>query len=312
MARYTSYVADTLGGPDMAAGSITATTATKIVFKVGDYKLLFIGTFTYDGAGNPSGPVSALRTSLNGVLLEKVITIDKGIAELLSTANAGGYDAMKAFMFTGNDVLIGNNTANSLNGFSGNDSITGGNGADILNGGEGNDTLYGGKGTDLLIGGKGADTLYGNAHADRLEGWAGSDVLYGGGDADILIGGKANDKLYGGAGDDYLLGGGADNGVAAAGNDILRGGTGNDTFVFIANGGGAQVIKDFTDGEDVLYLANYGITSAMQARSFATMVDGNTVFDFGNGHTITVENFEKSLFRVDDFTFSTLEDVVII
>ena len=55
------------------------------------------------------------------------------------------------------DVLIGDEFGNTLNG---------GNGNNILLGGGGNDTLVGGTGRDLLIGGLGADTLTGGAGDD--------------------------------------------------------------------------------------------------------------------------------------------------
>ena len=50
---------------------------------------------------------------------------------------------------SGNDILIGNDVANRLEGNAGEDS---------LNGGQGNDTLDGGAGIDTLIGGSGDDT----------------------------------------------------------------------------------------------------------------------------------------------------------
>ncbi len=49
---------------------------------------------------------------------------------------------------TGNDILIGNNAANTLRGGGGNDTIKAGKGADRLSGGTGNDTLQGGSGAD--------------------------------------------------------------------------------------------------------------------------------------------------------------------
>ena len=61
----------------------------------------------------------------------------------------------------GNDILIGNELANTLIGNGGND---------ILLGLGGNDRLYGGVGRDILIGGLGADFLDGGAGDDILSG----------------------------------------------------------------------------------------------------------------------------------------------
>ncbi len=50
----------------------------------------------------------------------------------------------------GNDLVLGNSTAQTLNGNGGNDCV---------HGGGGNDTLRGGAGTDVCIGGPGTDTF---------------------------------------------------------------------------------------------------------------------------------------------------------
>jgi Ca2+-binding RTX toxin-like protein len=57
-----------------------------------------------------------------------------------ATINAGG----------GDDILVGTNLADALNGGSGHDRLDGGGGNDVLNGGAGNDTLSGGAGADTF------------------------------------------------------------------------------------------------------------------------------------------------------------------
>jgi serralysin len=61
----------------------------------------------------------------------------------------------------GNDLLVGNWIANTLNGAAGNDS---------LSGAAGNDRLIGGPGTDRLIGGSGADVFDFNSARESLVG----------------------------------------------------------------------------------------------------------------------------------------------
>lgn len=68
------------------------------------------------------------------------------VAELL----ARGFDLDGT---PGDDILIGTNTTDRINGFAGNDT---------LEGGEGNDSLSGGRGSDILKGGAGDDTYYYN------------------------------------------------------------------------------------------------------------------------------------------------------
>lgn len=77
----------------------------------------------------------------------------------------------------GNDVILGNGTANVLIGNAGNDRLSGRVGNDNLQGGTGNDFLDGGYGADVLAGGGGADRLVGNRGADRMAGGFGEDVF---------------------------------------------------------------------------------------------------------------------------------------
>jgi serralysin len=72
-------------------------------------------------------------------------------------------------------TLVGNISANTINGtalwetiqgLDGNDTLNGADGSDLLEGGLGADKLNGGNGDDVLIGGVGQDTLTGGAGAD--------------------------------------------------------------------------------------------------------------------------------------------------
>ncbi len=118
------------------------------------------------------------------------------------------------------DAITSNNSGISLIGNNGINTLTGGNGADNLQGNDGNDTLIGGLGNDVLVGGLGNDTLNG-----------------------------------------------AGNGSIGAGEvDRLTGSTGVDTFVlgatstayYTAGGGDYANIIDFTNGQDLIQLAQLG------------------------------------------------------
>ena len=121
----------------------------------------------------------------------------------------------------GNDLMIGNDSANFLSGSDGRDTFIGGAGADRLDGGLGSDTASyqtatAGVHVDIaaatasggdaegdvlvsienLVGSAFDDTLTGDASANTLNGGAGDDVLNGGAGADSMVGGDGNDTFY--------------------------------------------------------------------------------------------------------------------
>ncbi|XWK86068.1 MAG: chemotaxis protein CheB [Phormidium sp.] len=65
-----------------------------------------------------------------------------------------------------NDILIGTQKHDLLDGGLGNDSIFGNSGNDILKGGDDNDRLFGNQGNDVLYGDRGSDTMTGGEGND--------------------------------------------------------------------------------------------------------------------------------------------------
>jgi Ca2+-binding RTX toxin-like protein len=96
---------------------------------------------------------------------------------------------------TGDDVLTGYSTADTISGLDGNDQIYGRTGNDTLDGGPGNDTLFGEDGDDTLLGGAGNDTLYGGNGADTINGGGGSDYAEGGPGGDTYVFGRGSGSL---------------------------------------------------------------------------------------------------------------------
>ena len=124
---------------------------------------------------------------------------------------------------------------------------------------------------------------------------------YGGDGNDSISGGEGGDKLIGGEGDDTLYGG--------AGDDTLFGGEGADTFVFTPDHG-ADTIKDFTDGEDMIDLT--AITGISGYEDLAITADGsNAVINLSahGGGTITLENFDMADLDANDFIFQETTSV---
>lgn len=108
---------------------------------------------------------------------------------------------------TFDNVIIGTNGANTLNGTAGRDLIVGKGGNDKINGLGGNDCLAGNSGADTINGSSGNDRMLGGDQADVMNGDSGDDRLYGGNQNDVMSGGSGNDILDGQAGANNNLNG---------------------------------------------------------------------------------------------------------
>lgn len=260
------------------------------------------------GGFSPGLPIAF--SALRGVTISESDRIQ-------GTSEDDTYDGGK-----GRDRIDGKDGADHLMGGRGNDILIGGWMSDVIDGGGGIDTASyfdaragsGGRGVtvdilyddrndglsasgDVLIsienltGSRHDDSLFGSGRDNVLNGWTGDDRIEGRGGNDRILGGTGNDLLFGQAGNDRIDGGGGRDLIAGGlGNDTLTGGAARDTFVFNA---GADVITDF-DG-DILRLddglwGNAPLTPA-EILDFAEVVNGDTLFDFGGGHTLTLRDF---------------------
>jgi Ca2+-binding RTX toxin-like protein len=203
------------------------------------------------------------------------------------------------------DLIQGNDDANSISGNNGNDTLKGAGGNDFLEGDRGTDNLIGGDGDDRLSGGANGDTLDGGAGIDtadysasaigfgaaitvNLETGVGSagnalgdtyfsienvngtfsaDSITGNGVDNRLSGFGGADTLKGGGGNDDLFGGIADDSlVGGVGDDFLNGGTGNDTM--IGNDGDDTFIVD-SSADIVNEVLGSGIDTVFSDVSFS-------------------------------------------
>jgi len=96
----------------------------------------------------------------------------------------------------------------------------------------------------------------------------------------------------------------AENSKVAA-NDIFIGTSGKDTMIINSKHAGKTVIKGFEDGKDKMYFIP---SSTPEERltyedifSKSQDVGGNIVIMFDPDNEVTIENFQKSQFTVDDF-----------
>lgn len=154
-----------------------------------------------------------------------------------------------------NDIILANDSVNSINAGAGGDIVVAFGGDDVVVGGLGTDAIYGGDGNDTLIGSDFASAF--NGEIDFLIGEAGNDTLYAGivGNA-YIDGGAGNDLIYGGSALDYVLSG--------RGNDTVTLGVGVDLVILYATelaAGETDTYMDFTDGYDFIY-ANASLASS--------------------------------------------------
>lgn len=306
-------------GEGMGGVTITVTdgqvTYTTTSWASGGYQLVVpdgIYTVIFSGGGLEGQIVSSFTMDGENVKIDGIADEAQESGEVIAGDN-------------GDDTLSGTLFADQISGGLGDDRILGGGGDDDLHGNGGSDTVYGDEGNDLIRGGRGEDQLFGDAGEDSIRSQKNGDIVFGGAGNDNIKGGGGNDELHGDAGDDFIKGGtrrdvlfggdgndtmagnsfddelyggdgndrlnaGGDDDVldGGAGNDLLKGGSGADTFVFDV-GHDSDTIVDFDTAVDQLEISAAlaaGQSATQIAASAQTLVNGDTLLDFGNGNEI--------------------------
>jgi Ca2+-binding RTX toxin-like protein len=181
------------------------------------------------------------------------------------------------------DVIIGDDLVDEMDGAGGDDVLVGGGNDDLLFAGAGDDTLTGGLGNDTLDGGAnlapgdtadlsaatGALFLSLNAAGNATVTALGidTDTLVG---IENVVGGSAGDSLAGNASRNVLSG--------AAGDDTLRGGLGDDILSGGANGAGGDT-ADLSDATSAITLI---LDISGNAVATAAGIDSDTLFGIEN------------------------------
>ncbi|HSH73012.1 MAG TPA: calcium-binding protein [Methylophilaceae bacterium] len=219
--------------------------------------------------------ITALAKNVENLKLADAVLLNntKYVGAIIGTGN------------TENNIIVGNQLANSLIGLAGDDTLDGGlndpaltTKGDALAGGIGDDTYYVNNKADTIseLVNQGIDTVYARvdftlSSTSLVENLILIDeATYGTGNGlDNIIQGNnngadglgtnqlkglgGNDTIYGGGGNDAIIGG--------AGNDELHGDSGADTFVFdtalsTATVSNVDLIADFEAGIDHIFLAS--------------------------------------------------------
>lgn len=163
----------------------------------------------------------------------------------------------------GDDLILGTNGTETLEGQGGNDTLIAGPGVDYVFGDEGNDTLYGGPGDDAMTGDQGDDLIYAGPGNDAIHGHDGDDVIYGGPGNDEINDGFGNDLIHAGSGNDKI--------EDYSGINTLCGGEGDDRL----DGGVATSWLEGGPGDHV-----YGVSEATITLVEAPSEGNDTVITF--------------------------------
>ncbi len=202
-------------------------------------------------------------------------------------------------------------------------------GDDRIYDGEGNDTIYAGEGSDRMYGGMGGDHYDGGgANNDRLyydqssegliidmtepsnsTGIAAGDTfvnverLHATNFDDTIVMGSDFSQVFALGGDDIIT----DN----EGKDFLWGGTGANTFRFVAGDGQRDEIRDFKVGIDTIDLSEWGVTSYGQLQ-FTEFSNGHLEIAFGDESILLrgLSAADRQNFTANDFTLAEVTNTV--
>lgn len=142
----------------------------------------------------------------------------------------------------------------------------------VIYGNYGNDTVFGNSGDDWLQGSQGNDNIFGGSGGeDMLSGDMGDDIIVAGAvkSSGKLTYNTVGVEMYGADGNDVLIGGKGDDFIwAGTGNDAIAGNGGKNTFVFVEDNFGEDVISDSTKDDILKFSVNYGTAEAPNYSGF--------------------------------------------
>lgn len=207
------------------------------------------------------------------------------------------------------DVLTGNNAANTIQGGSGNDTLNGGGGNDYLDGGAGADTMRGGTGDDVYVVNQQDDSVSENANEGKDSVYSYINYTLGEHVENLYLYGAAH-TATGNVADNVLVGNAADNRLdGKGGSDTLTGGKGRDTFVF-SDLLSADTVTDFTVGEDTLALSREVFTAINGTADILNKVsynaqNGQLSYTDASGHSSHFATLNTGL-SLDENSFSLI------
>jgi Ca2+-binding RTX toxin-like protein len=237
-----------------------------------------LGNDTLNGG---SGSDTAVYWSLSA-------TVNANLAAGVATASATDVDTLVSIENliggSGNDIFVGNDLGNRLDGGAGNDTLTGGKGDDIY--------VIDSAGDNVVeLTDEGVDTV--EASIAYTAGTNIENIKLTGSSNIDGTGNSGNNKLVGNIGNNVLAGGGGNDDLdGGAGNDALVGGEGADSFRF-GRGSGQDLVDaaDTDGGADKLVL---GSDIDVDQLWFTRNGNDLLVDILGSGDRVTVQGWYTS------------------
>lgn len=203
---------------------------------------------------------------MSGGSIKTLDIIDGGIGDKIIFNATNDSDNVEGTKY--NDIIIGLDQGDTLNGGLGDDQIYGDLhmssisnyagpillGNDTINGGDGDDIIYGGTGSDIINGDNGNDLIYGNYNNFENNALTDDNILSDKNYINVINGGQGVDFIYGGEGKDII------NKVGT--NDMSYINLTNEQFNIIKNESTIETL--FGDritggkGDDEIYGTQYG------------------------------------------------------
>ncbi|MEM6932235.1 MAG: calcium-binding protein [Pseudomonadota bacterium] len=248
--------------------------------------LLNVGTGGIDRAFGGDGNDTVSYADATGAA---GVRLDGGVS--FGQAAGDSFDSIENIIGSAfNDILVGNDQSNTLNGGTGGD--------DRFFGGGGSDTVSYANATGSVGARLDGGANFGEAAGDifdsieNLIGSAFNDVLVGG-SSSFISGGAGNDTLFNGANSfDGLIGG--------LGDDLINVASGTGSLIIYTQGDGSDRIVGLdASNDDNLNIDGFGFTGsqAQQREQFLALgveQNGDVLFNFDDGGSILVEDVTKA------------------
>jgi Ca2+-binding RTX toxin-like protein len=252
--RFTLSATVTSGAAALANGTQTVSGTGTIVDGAGSKPLVWIDNVIVDEATGQARFVISRSQTMATATTVGFATSDRRVLDIdiAATVDAGA----------GDDIVYASNFGDNIFGGAGNDTLYGGRLDDWLLGGDGDDRLNAGSDGAATLGGDG----------NYLDGGAGNDLLIGREGSDWLEGGDGTDTLEGGDGGDVLAGG-------AGAGDQLRGGRGDDQYIFRIGDVGATGIGNAAIFDEIRDESGMALTTIVEQAYAGSTANNGAALD---------------------------------